>query len=170
MRQILWFRKHLEQKLAMCWSFTKNRITWQNLLTWCEAEIVIQDLVNCFIKLVTFLKIVFWSITCTEPFGLSSFKSSQNILSILSMLFESSIFNCNTTQKTKISVMDFFSKCHQIHRKLRIWLHLLKQSLMENFIFLCNANFWVTNYIFEIHPAESLQTFEVFCPRCLLLY
>ena len=118
----------------------------------------------------TFLKNVFWSVTCTESFRVSSFKSSQNILSILSMLFESSFFNCNTTQKTKISVMDFFSKCHQIRRKLRIWLHLLKKSLMENFIFLCNANFWVTNYIFEIPPAESLQTFEVFCPRCLLLY
>ena len=30
---------------------------------------------------------------------------------------------------------DFFSKCDQIHRKLRIWLHLLKKSLIENFIF-----------------------------------
>ena len=30
---------------------------------------------------------------------------------------------------------DFFSKCDQIHRNLRIWLHLLKKSLMQNFIF-----------------------------------
>ena len=29
----------------------------------------------------------------------------------------------------------FFSKCDQIHRKLRIWSHLLKTSFMENFIF-----------------------------------
>ena len=35
----------------------------------------------------------------------------------------------------KFSIKDFFSKCDQIHRKLRIWLHLLKKSLMENFIF-----------------------------------
>ena len=34
----------------------------------------------------------------------------------------------------KFSIMDFFIKCNQIHRKLRIWLHLLKKSLMENFI------------------------------------
>ena len=30
---------------------------------------------------------------------------------------------------------DFFSKCDQIDRKLRIWSHLLQKSLMENFIF-----------------------------------
>ena len=36
----------------------------------------------------------------------------------------------------KFSFKDFFSKCDQIRRKLRIWLHLLKKSLTENFIFL----------------------------------
>ena len=45
----------------------------------------------------------------------------------------------NTTshagQKIKFSIKDFFSKCDQIRRKLRIWSHLLKKSLMENFIF-----------------------------------
>ena len=35
----------------------------------------------------------------------------------------------------KFSFQDFFSKCDQIRMKLRIWLHLLKKSLMENFIF-----------------------------------
>ena len=35
----------------------------------------------------------------------------------------------------KFSIKDFFSKCDQTHRKLRIWLQLLKKSLMENFIF-----------------------------------
>ena len=33
------------------------------------------------------------------------------------------------------SIKDFFSKCDQLRRKLRIWLHLLNKSLMENFIF-----------------------------------
>ena len=40
-----------------------------------------------------------------------------------------------TAQKTKFSITDFFSKCDQIRRKLRIWSHLLKKSLLENFIF-----------------------------------
>ena len=33
------------------------------------------------------------------------------------------------------SIKNFFSKCDQIRRKLRIWSHILKKSLMENFIF-----------------------------------
>ena len=37
----------------------------------------------------------------------------------------------------KLSIKDFFSKGDQIGRKLRIWSHLLKKSLMKNFIFLC---------------------------------
>ena len=40
-----------------------------------------------------------------------------------------------TAQKMKLSVKDFFSKDDQICRKLQIWSHLLKKSLMENFIF-----------------------------------
>ena len=35
----------------------------------------------------------------------------------------------------KFSIKDFFSKCDQIYSLLRIWSHLLKKSLMENFIF-----------------------------------
>ena len=35
----------------------------------------------------------------------------------------------------KFSIKDFFSKCNQIHRKLRMWSHLLKKSLIENFSF-----------------------------------
>ena len=35
----------------------------------------------------------------------------------------------------KFSIKDFFSKHNQIRRKLWIWSHLLKNSLMENFYF-----------------------------------
>ena len=35
----------------------------------------------------------------------------------------------------KFSIQYFFRKCDQFCRKLRIWSHLLKKSLMENFIF-----------------------------------
>ena len=31
-------------------------------------------------------------------------------------------------------IKDFYSKCDQIRRKLRIWSHLLENYLMENFI------------------------------------
>ena len=42
--------------------------------------------------------------------------------------------NIYTAQKMNFSIKDFFSKCDQIRRKLRIWLHLFKKSLMGNFI------------------------------------
>ena len=50
-----------------------------------------------------------------------------------------------TVQKMNFSIKDFFSKCNQIRRKLRIWLHLLKKSLMENFIF-CAVFWWYNIY------------------------
>ena len=34
----------------------------------------------------------------------------------------------------KFSIKDLFSKFDQIRRKMRIWSHLLKKSLMENLI------------------------------------
>ena len=40
-----------------------------------------------------------------------------------------------TAQKMKFSIKDFFSKYDQIQRKLQIWSHILKKSLMENLIF-----------------------------------
>ena len=42
-------------------------------------------------------------------------------------------------QIIKFSIKDFSSKCDQIRRNLRIWSHLLKKSLIENFIF-CAVN------------------------------
>ena len=52
----------------------------------------------------------------------------------------------------KFSIKDFFSKCDQIHSFLRIWLHLLKKSLMENFIFFVQC---------ECNPELQLQSFYV---------
>ena len=45
--------------------------------------------------------------------------------------------NCLTTnvQKMKFSIKNFFGKCVQNRRKLRIWPPLLKKSLIKNFIF-----------------------------------
>ena len=47
----------------------------------------------------------------------------------------------------KFSIKDFFSKWQQIRRKLRIWSHLLKRSLMENFIFCAVHTFVSVSYI-----------------------
>ena len=51
-----------------------------------------------------------------------------------------------TAQKMKFSIKDFFSKCDQIRSFLQIWSHLLKKSLMENFIF-CAAVASLQTYV-----------------------
>ena len=43
--------------------------------------------------------------------------------------------NIRLHKKMKFSIRNFLSKCHQKHRKLRIWSHLLKKSVIENFVF-----------------------------------
>ena len=37
----------------------------------------------------------------------------------------------NTAQKLRIFIKDFSGKCDQIRKKLRIWSHLLKKSLID---------------------------------------
>ena len=46
----------------------------------------------------------------------------------------STVWENTTTQKMRFFIKDFLSKCDQMCRKLRIWSHLLKKSVMENFI------------------------------------
>ena len=62
--------------------------------------------------------------------------AEQFDIMIVSIILAANVFGSKlTAQKMKFSIRDFVSKCVQIRRKLRIWLHLLKKSLMENFIF-----------------------------------
>ena len=49
----------------------------------------------------------------------------------------------------KFSIKYFFSKCDQIRSFRRIWSHLLKKSLVENFIFFLQWN-----------PATPLPTYN----------
>ena len=78
-------------------------------------------------------------------------------------------FNCNflspfsaaTAQKMKFSIKDFFSKCNQIRSFLRIWSHLLKKPLMENFIFcaMCPKHF-VHQLINSFHAIDIFLFFS----------
>ena len=66
----------------------------------------------------------------------------RNYLVFGSINIRWSIFigSSNPIQKMKFSIMNFWSKCDQIHRKLRIWSHLLNKSVMKNFIF-CSVQY-----------------------------
>ena len=46
-------------------------------------------------------------------------------------------------------IKGFFSKCDKIYRKRRIWPHLLKESLMENFRF-CAVRMDLNNFFSKI--------------------
>ena len=57
----------------------------------------------------------------------------------------------------KFSIKNFFSKCDQIRRKPRIWSHLLKKSLMENFIFCVVLPYW--NLRFAVQGECKISNF-----------
>ena len=57
----------------------------------------------------------------------------------------------HTAQKMKFSIKDFFSKCDQIRSKLRIWSHLPKKCLMENFTFCLMENFTIRLFYRSSH-------------------
>ena len=59
----------------------------------------------------------------------------------------------------KFSIKDFFSNCNQIRRKLRIWSHLPKKSLMENFT-LCAVNKQSIEAITEVSRLNSNHHFR----------
>ena len=68
------------------------------------------------------------------------------------------ITSSTTAQKMKFFIKSFFSKCDKIRRKLRIWSHLLKKSLMENFIFCAVYSINIR----KIHMKYSNDSNEVF--------
>ena len=55
----------------------------------------------------------------------------------------------------KFSTKDFFSKCDQISRKLQIWSHLLKKSLMKNFIFVP----YITKHLAQNYELKQADLF-----------
>ena len=73
-----------------------------------------------------------------------TYSAGRNLIDLLETT--SSHLGNNTAQGVKISIEYFFNKCDQIHSFQRIWSHLLKKTLMENFIFfLCSATIFQEN-------------------------
>ena len=72
-------------------------------------------------------------------------------------------------KKMKFSIKDFFSKCDQIRRKLRICSHLLNKSLMKSFFF-CALELFIdmklTNNNTSYWSSDLNETWEnvnIFC-------
>ena len=95
-------------------------------------------------------------------------------------------FEVYTAQKMKFSIKDFLSKCDQIHSFLGIWLHLLKKSAVEKFIFcavICQSltrhDFLILYILIKASAQEplfghvfnwSLLFFNPFFPNAPFLY
>ena len=73
-----------------------------------------------------------------------------------------------TAQKLKFSTKDFFSKCDQIRRKLRIFSHLLNKYLMENFIF-CAVDKLHLHLIFKERIIMKIGETEIKSSNCVNL-
>ena len=54
-----------------------------------------------------------------------------------------------TVQTIKFLIKNFFSKCDPIRSFLRIWSHLLKMSLMQNFIFCTMSGSQMTSFFVQ---------------------
>ena len=124
-----------EQRLNLCF-LNKTKI-FQYWLCW-NTYLNIKLEKSCLMMSMSLVSFLYRSdLQFVNWFVLSS-SSSKNLSA---KLFLSGLHSCSFNpyqilrKKMKFSIRDFFSKCDQIRRKLRIWSHLLKKSLMENFIF-----------------------------------
>ena len=108
-----------------------------------------------FLRTTTFIEHVWWLLLLIWPYTQTNHKQVQEHLSVAGYTWRhpnkrSSLKCCfhlvdifmqklqdytNTAQKMKFSIKDFFNKCDQTRRKLRIWSQLLMKSLTKNFIF-----------------------------------
>ena len=71
-----------------------------------------------------------------------------------------------TAQKMKFSKEDFFSKCGQICRFLRVWSYLVKKSFMENFIFCAACNYKTTTTRWDFTTLENYYLLDCRCLEC----
>ena len=67
---------------------------------------------------------------------------NEQLKKVLKRCFVIQVSRKLAAQKMKCSIKNFFSKCDQIHKKLRIWSHLLKKSLMGNIFCAVNVAYY----------------------------
>ena len=99
-----------------------------------------------------------------SDYNKSNASYEQRFLRAISQFFET-VTLATTTEKMKFPIKDFFSKCNQIRKKLRIWLHLLKESLTENFIF---SGVYPAAILPVQSPIVTLKTLEEYEKRSKL--
>ena len=147
---------------AQSWMFDRDLntpLTWQSLTLWRYIIVCIiifwWTTVECWLwKRQKLLKKLVFKI---KKKILKSFVKYWGVI-FTHVSIQFSLIIKFTAQKIKFFIKDFFSKCHQICRKLWIWPHLLNKFLMENFIF------WAVNctnaYRKQIFKSWSYKTLK----------
>ena len=109
------FVKTLSKLNSLCVNFTEWKIP-ENLINLKCTEVIVRS---------SSLK------KCFEMLRKIHIKKTSSFL--VNVILETVVLY--NAQKMRFSIKDYFSKCDQIRRELRIWLYLLKKSSMKNFIF-----------------------------------
>ena len=87
------------------------------------------------------------------------------------------IINSFRAQKMKFAIKNFVSKCNQIRNFLRIWSHLLKKYLVENFILcvLIYIYIYICIYIYmyniyNIYILYIFYIYNIYIYICIYIY
>ena len=120
-----------KRSLSRLWSFTISKWTTIYFLTHHVWSCSLSQGYLCHV--IFMIRSHFVSAICTCQLSLMVIVVLGIHMPLTWFLFY--IFAIYTAEKINFPIKDFFSKCDQIHRKLQIWSHLLKKSLMKKFIF-----------------------------------
>ena len=132
----------MHSKISQIKSFLNVKITQiSTAKKYCEFKKKLVFLRRGYLRMHSITKI-FHECLCQQTvqhfeIGSLSGLGNRKLCSIFVMLFtrKRSCPKVYSARKMKFSIKDFFSKRYHIRNKLRISSHLLKNSLMENFIF-----------------------------------
>ena len=150
------FVKTLSKLNSLCVNFTEWKIP-ENLIKLKCTEVIVRSssLKKCFemLRKIHIKKQLFFS------------KGAESLVTLVkrNVILETVVLD--NAQKMRFSIKDYFSKCDQIRRKLRIWSYLLKKSLMENFIF-CALIEYLQATVSEYDHGDIIPNIRITSPCC----
>ena len=122
--QILSWPKVIQRSLANI----QHRFTSDITLSNNRCDILLKHILSSGFQLIWWLKLS----SCTSLLDPIWWLQEIDLSNCLSFAFWNHLSDCT---KNEVSIEHFFSKCDQIRSFLRIWSHLPKKFLMENFMF-----------------------------------
>ena len=147
------FVKTLSKLNSLCVNFTEWKIP-ENLINLKCTEAIVRS---------SSLKKCFEMLRKIHIKKTSSFLVSLVTLVKRNIILETVVLY--NAQKMRFSIKDYFSKCDQIRRELRIWSYLLKKSSMKNFIF-CALIEYLQATVSEYDHGDIILNIRITSPCC----